>query len=150
MKKFSISVLLFTAFFSVATWAGFTQPAPVTIDFTETGGVAAGDMLSARNSKNDLEFIGCGVRYFDTLNGSGGEADIFTIGFCAAQLEEGGNVTCFTQNKGLIDGMRLSSDSTYYTFTWVDDGAGNLTCTRIGTSVQSFYLPKGKANKVED
>ena len=40
--------------------AGFTQPAPVEIDFDNR--FAVGDMVTARFSENEFELIGCGIR----------------------------------------------------------------------------------------
>jgi len=99
-------------------------------------------MLSARNSANDSEFIGCGMRAFD--DGLGGA---FYTGFCQAQVLDGESVTCFTENKALLDGIQMIADNSYVTFSWVEDPvSGARTCTRIGSSTQSFYLPKDKPN----
>jgi hypothetical protein len=46
--------------------------------------------------------------------------------------------------------MRSTADFSFITFSWTDDGAGNLTCTRIGHSTQSFYLDEvAKSNKAD-
>jgi len=128
---------------SSAILAGYTQPAPVTIDLDL--GFAGGDMITARNIDDDVTFIGCGQRQFD--DGAGGA---FSTGFCQAQVEEASAVTCFTQNAALLDGIDSVADASYITFSWTDDGEGNLTCTRIGSSTQSFYLEKGKKITAED
>ena len=134
---------------TITAQAGLVQPAPVVIDIDPvTGnGFAQGDLVSARNSENEFEFIGCGIRFYDA--GAGGA---FQNGFCQARLDEGleegevGTVNCFTQNVALLEGINILSDSSFITFSWTDDGSGNLTCTRIGSSTQSFYLGKGKNN----
>jgi len=141
MRSKSLFVLAAAMMVSVSGYAGFTQPAPVMIEIDGLNGFAAGDMVSARNSANDFEFIGCGMRAFD--DGAGGA---FHTGFCQASLEEGVTYTCFTDNKALLDGIQMIADSSFVTFSWEDDGAGNLTCTRIGSSTQSFYLSKDKPN----
>ena len=46
----------------------------------------------------------------------------------------------------LLDGIQSIADNSFITFSWTDDGTGALTCTRIGSSTQSFYLPKIKSN----
>lgn len=127
--------------FSVTLYAGYFQPQSVTIDIDPVSGsgIASGDMISARFSENDFEFIGCGQRAFD--DGAGGA---YYWGFCQAQIEEATSVTCFTENSGLLDGIDSIADSSYITFSWTDDGEGNLSCYRIGTSTQSFYLKKNK------
>lgn len=114
--------------------AGFVQPAPVTIDFTNR--VATGDMYTARNSVNAFEFIGCGVRY----NSAG-----LTSAFCQAGLGEADSqkITCFTTNPALVEALRAISAFSFITFSWDADG----NCTRIGVSTQSFYLPDFKAKK---
>lgn len=120
--------------------AGFVQPAPVTFDFFEGGGTASGDMRTAREAKNDVDFIGCGVRQFD--NG----VSQSTFGFCQAQNAEVESITCFTDRPALLETMRATADNSFITFSWVDvdDGEGGLTqeCIRVGFSTQSFYLPK--------
>ena len=42
--------------------------------------------------------------------------------------------------------MRVGSSYGFVTFSWDDDGAGNLTCNRVGFSTQSFYLPDETAD----
>lgn len=122
------------AFFSSIALAGFTQPQSVVVDLDN--GTAFGDMYTARTSANDVEFIGCGIRVFD--DGAGGT---FSFGFCQAGDSEGTEITCFTQNSGLLDTLRTMADFSFVTFSWVDDGAGNIDCSRIGFSTQSFYVP---------
>ena len=134
-------ILLTLMLLSVAAYAGLAQPAPVTIEYYEGGGIASGDLITARNSENEFEFIGCGIRAFD--DGAGGATD---WGFCQASVEEEGTVTCFViDNPELMEGINVLSDSSYVTFSWDDDGEGNLTCNRVGASTQSFYLLKSKS-----
>ena len=130
-------LILFATLMAVAgsLWAGYVQPAPVIIDMDNQ--FAQGDMLSARNSANDREFIGCGVRAFD--DGAGGA---LYLGFCQAGLVEGESVVCNTDNKALLDGIQHIADSSFVTFSWNENGI----CTRIGSSTQSFYLSKDKPN----
>lgn len=146
MKKTKVGVFLAALLASSLAWSGATQPAPVQIVFDEFGGGnASGDLLSARNSKNDEEFIGCGIRYIETGNGDPAipSEEAFALGFCQAALEEDETVVCFTQNKALIEGMMMTSDSNFITFSWTQNEFGDLDCTRIGSSNQSLYLPKG-------
>jgi len=143
MQIKNIFILLALLLLSVTVYAGYAQSVPVTIDYHAGGGSAQGDMISARNSDNEFEFIGCGIRAFD--NGVGG---VYGWGFCQAALEEGGEVACFVNdNPALMEGIRILADSSFITFGWDDDGAGGLTCTRIGASTQSFYLEKGQKTK---
>jgi hypothetical protein len=64
----------------------------------------------------------------------------------AAGLAGGESITCFSDNKALLDGIQSIADNSFVTFSWVDDGTGALTCRSIGSSTQSFYLPKLKSN----
>ena len=124
---------------TVTAHAGFVQPQPVVIDMDE--GFAQGDLISARNSENEFEYIGCGIRSYDF-----GDGVQWQTGFCQARLEEDSNVICRTENVALMEGINILSDSSFVTFSWTDDGTGNLTCNYIGSSTQSFYLGKGKNN----
>ena len=138
-------LIVLTVLMALPAWlhAGFTQPAPVEIQLADDGlsGIAFGDMLSARDSENEFEFIGCGIRAFETA-----PDEAIYQGFCQARLVDGETFTCFTFNKALLDGIQSIADNSFITFSWTDDGTGALTCTRIGSSTQSFYLPKIKSN----
>lgn len=116
-----------------AAFAGFVQPAPVDVDLA--GGVALGDQLTARIDPDPDVFIGCGTR---TISTGGG---ILHTGFCQAEDSAGDHVLCFTTDPGLLEAMHATSDFAFITFSFVDDGAGGFTCTRVGHSTQSFYLP---------
>ena len=138
--KFKILLTTVIALFSSLAFAGLHQPAPIIINLVSgVGGQAQGDMLTAANSVNSDEFIGCGTRSFDD-----GMGTAFRFGFCQVQEDGGESITCFTESDALLDEMRAASDFSFVTFSWTDDGAGNLTCTRVGFSTQSFYLDKVK------
>jgi hypothetical protein len=137
--KNKVLITAILVFFSSLAFAGFKQPAVVAVDLVN--GIAIGDLTSAANSDNDVEFIGCGSRNFDDTLGNA-----FRFGFCQASDAAGNAVTCFVFDDAspLLDEIRGISDSSFITFSWDDDGAGNLTCTRIGFSTQSFYITKPK------
>lgn len=139
MLKTVMGAGLGAALLASAAIAGQTQPAPVDVDLAM--GFAQGDMLTARDDDDDDVFIGCGVREFD--DGAGGA---FSFGFCQAEDAAAEAVLCFTTNTDLLDAIRASSDRSFITFSFVDDGAGGFNCTRIGFSNQSFYLEKLKSN----
>lgn len=121
--------------------AGTAVTAPVDVDLDAQ--FASGDMVTARYSANPDELIGCGTRFSE--DGLGG---VFRLGFCRAEDAEGESVTCFSTNPELLEAINAVSAYSFITFSWEDDGAGNLTCTFIGFSSQSFYLPRGlKSNK---
>jgi hypothetical protein len=120
---------------STAALAGFTQPAIVEVDLDAQ--TAVGDIISARDAKSDNVFIGCGTRNFD--DGAGG---VFNFAFCQAEDAAGDHVVCNTDNPELVRTIREINDSSFITFGWSDDGAGNLTCTSMGFSTQSFYQDK--------
>lgn len=121
---------------SSAALAGLVQDQPVTVTLNADGsGSAAGNMATARFSKNDVEFIGCGVRRID--DGAGG---LTAFAFC--QAADAANVQgfCTTENPGLIQSIGDIDDFSFITFSW--NAAGE--CRSIGTSTQSFYIPAKK------
>lgn len=142
MKKHlkAMACMTAAALISVSAHAGFTRPAEVNVDLDNL--FAGGDMISARTDKAKNVFIGCGTRNVE--DGSGG---LFSWAFCQAEDADEEQVTCFTFNPDLVKTIREINDASYITFSWTDDGAGTLTCTRMGFSTQSFYLPKQKKSK---
>lgn len=130
VKYLVLSLLLFSSM----TLAGYLQPAPVEVTLNPDGsGSATGDMISARFSDNDVEFIGCGIRAFD--DGAGG---VFYFGFCQAADSTDLHGFCSTQRSDLLDAVKSISDYSFITFSW--NAAGE--CTLIGNSTQSFYIPE--------
>lgn len=118
---------------STSVFAGLTQPAPVQVTLNPDGsGSAIGDMVTARFSDNDFEFIGCGVR--KVSDGAGGH---FQFAFCQAEDAENERAFCNTTDVGLIEGYRSVADFSFITFSW--NAAGE--CVSLGTSTQSFYIP---------
>ena len=140
MKRTMVLLAAALSLVAGAAFAGLQQPAEVIVDFDN--GFASGDQYTARTSKNDVEFIGCGTRNFDDGTFS------FTFNFCQASDGDGNSVVCTTENPVLINAIEEISDFAYITFSWDDDGSGVLECIRVGSSTQSFYLPnfttKGK------
>ncbi len=130
--KMLLIIATFTIFSTIAA-AGEVRSVPVVVDTDNM--VAEGDMWTARNSKNDVEFIGCGIRNID--DGVGG---VFTFGFCQAQDAEENTIFCFTENDDLLVAMSAISDYSFITFAWDE----NDECISIGNSTQSWYLPKLK------
>ena len=114
--------------------AGLVSDVPVTVTLNADGsGNANGNMVTARFSSNDVEFIGCGVRRID--DGAGG---VFLFAFC--QAADAANVQgfCSTENPNLIASIGDQDDFSFITFSW--NAAGE--CRSIGNSTQSFYIPK--------
>lgn len=135
MKLKLIAVTVLTLFSSM-TLAGLVQPVPVEVDLDINS--AFGNMVTARFSTNDVELIGCGVRYID--DGAGG---VFTFGFCQATDADGETLFCATTDNPLIEAIQSISAFSFISFA--ADEAGD--CTRIGNSSQSFYIPKGVKGK---
>lgn len=129
-------LLTATAFVLISSTvlAGFVRPVPVEVDLDAM--TALGDMYTARTADEENVYIGCGVRYFNLGGG------LFAWGFCQAEDAEGDRVTCYTQDELLLDRLRSTSDYSFLTFSWQDDGSGGAECVRVGFSTQSFYLPK--------
>ena len=129
MKFKSLIAVLFFSFFMTQSHGGLVQPAPVLVDTEKK--TALGDMASARYSDNEVEFIGCGVRYTDQ-----GDDGVFSFGFCQAANSDGVNASCKTQKTALIDAIKTVAHFSFISFSWDDDG----NCTHIGASTQSFYI----------
>lgn len=134
MKTRNIILALMLAAFSALAVAGYTQPAPVTVNVNDDGsGDAQGDMVTARFSDSEFTSIGCGYRFFDTGGGS-----YIEYGFCQARDENDVYVFCSTFNPDLLEAMRFENDYSFITFSWNSDGE----CNRIGFSTQSLYIPE--------
>lgn len=143
MNTKNLLVLLVLSMFSISVSAGQAESVPVEITVNEDGsGSAQGNMRTARNSKNDVENIGCGSRVYD--DGAGGT---WSWAFCQATDADGVFAQCFTQNPALVAALDSVADGSFLTFGWVENAPEDFECTRIGTSTQSFYLEKGKAPK---
>lgn len=136
MKQKTIMVIALSLLAPMAL-AGSVQPVPVEVDLENN--FAAGNMVTARFSNNDVEFIGCGVRYIDTGVGS-----TFTFGFCQATDADGEALFCQTLDSPLIEAIKSISAFSFITFS-ANPETGD--CTRIGNSTQSFYIPKGVKGK---
>ena len=118
---------------SSAALAGLVTDQPVTVTLNGDGsGNAAGSMTTARFSKNNVEFIGCGVRRID--DGAGG---VILFAFC--QAADAANVQgfCSTDKPNLIASIGDQDDFSFITVSW--NAAGE--CRSIGNSTQSFYIP---------
>ena len=125
-----------------AAYAGLSQPAPVEVGLEDGFGFGRGDQLSARASKNDVEYIGCGIR--TSQDGAGGT---YQWGFCQAADSAGVQYTCFTEDVGLLDAMKSINSSSYITFSFTEVAPEEYDCLYIGSSTQSFYLDGKKAKK---
>ena len=144
MTKFKKGLIMAVgaALVSTSAFAGQTQPAIVDVDLDNF--FASGDLITARTAKDDDVFIGCGARTFD--DNAGG---VFAFGFCQAEDADGDRALCTTTNTALVEAIRGLADSSFVTYSWTDDGTGNLTCSRIGHSTQSFYLDKHTAGNTK-
>jgi hypothetical protein len=118
---------------SSAAMAGLVNEFPVAVTLNPDGsGSAAGSMSTARFSKNNVEYIGCGVRRVE--DGVGG---VFLFGFCQASTADAVLGFCDTENPALIASIGDQDDFSFITFSW--NAAGQ--CRSIGNSTQSFYIP---------
>lgn len=131
MKKMAMILAGAAAIVSTAAFGGMVQPFPVDVDLTNR--IASGDMVTARYSANDNEFIGCGIRIIQ--DGVGGT---FSFGFCQAEDRDGERAFCNSQDAALLDAISSSGDYGFISFSYDESDI----CTRIGFSNQSFYLPK--------
>ena len=118
MKIRNVAGIIQQALFSALAIAGNTQPAPIAVTLNGDGsGSATGDMVTARYSDNDIEFIGCGIRVYD--DGAGGS---FQYGFCQASDSAENRAFCTTQRSDILEVMKATSDYSFITFSW--DAAG--------------------------
>ena len=138
MKKSKIAMAgAGLAFLTTTAMGGLVQPFPVDVDLT--GMIASGDMVTARYSDNATEFIGCGIRKIS--DGMGG---VFEFGFCQAEDRDGDRKICNSTDPALLDAISSSGEYGFISYSW----DATDTCTRIGFSNQSFYLPeKLKSNE---
>ena len=141
MTKLKRGALLISSLAIVSGGAFAGQASPVVVDVDLDNMFAQGDMITARTSKDDEVFIGCGTRNFETSPGG----PLFSWAFCQARDTDGDAATCFTTNPELVKTIDAINSDSFITYGWTDDGAGNLTCTRMGFSTQSFYLDKHTA-----
>lgn len=119
---------------SSAAMAGLVSEVPVTVTLNPDGsGTANGSMTTARFSKNNVEYIGCGLRRND--DGAGG---VFLFAFCQASTADEIVGFCETDNPALIASIGDQDDFSFIVFGW--NAAGE--CRSIGNSTQSFYIPK--------
>lgn len=130
MKTRHLFVSLAILTFSATAYSGLVIDAPVDVDLDNNR--VTGNMVSARFSDNDVEFIGCGIRYIDD-----GFSGLFQFGFCQATDADGESLFCSTENPDLIAAIETIADFSFLTYS--ADGSGE--CIRIGTSTQSFYIP---------
>jgi hypothetical protein len=80
MQIKKLLVIMALTIMSITAYAGFTQPAPVTItDHGDGSFSASGDMWTARSSKSDVTSIGCGTKKF---------SGDYSTGFCQAADED--------------------------------------------------------------
>jgi hypothetical protein len=133
MRKKQLIALGALVLTSSAALAGLVTITPVTVTVNpDTSGSASGSMSAARFSKNEVEYIGCGVRRFD--DGVGG---VLVFGFCQASSAAGVLGFCDTEAPDLVASIGDQDDYSFITFSW--DAAG--VCRSIGNSTQSFYIP---------
>jgi len=118
---------------SSAALAGLATITPVSVTLNpDASGFAVGSMSAARFSKDEVQYIGCGVRRIDT------GAGVIVFGFCQASTAAGVLGFCNTEDPALIASIGDQDDFSFITFSW--DSAG--VCRAIGNSTQSFYIPE--------
>lgn len=129
------SFVLFALFCAQAN-AGASEGRRVTIGFLGSGDgrtVAAGHMGFVRATDNNMEYIGCEVRYLRRTND-----DVTVIGNCRARNSEGRNVGCTTSNAVLIRAIESITSYAALRFVMRSDGAA---CEEISVTKRSSFLP---------
>jgi hypothetical protein len=115
---------------SGATLAGLESSDPVSVDAEAR--TAEGDMGAARYSRNDVEYIGCGVEHTDL-----GGGDTFVFGFCEARDSLGQTAVCTTVRREIIEAISAISDTSRIRFIWNEF----FECAQIRIETSSQYLP---------
>jgi hypothetical protein len=109
---------------------------------------AAGGLIAARFSDNDVEAIGCGVWKFED-----GAND---FGFCQATDETGQRYSCATLNTEMMESIYALSENSFIKFYARDwevgeqqpvTGSWDGACTMVRTSTQSQYIFDSKDTK---
>jgi len=127
MQIKKLLVIMALTIISITAYAGYAQPAPVTItDHGDGSFTASGDMWTARSAKSDFTSIGCGTKKF---------SGDYSWGFCQATDEDDQYVNCWTGDAHLLDAISAVNDSSYIRF----DVDTNGDCVRIDVSSQSLY-----------
>jgi len=127
MQIKKLLVIMALTIISITAYAGYAQPAPVTITDNGDGTfTASGDMWTARSSKSDFTSIGCGTKKLTTD---------YSYGFCQATDEDDQYVSCWTEDAHVLDAISAVNDTSYIRF----DADTNGECVRIDVSSQSFY-----------
>jgi hypothetical protein len=134
-----LSALSISALVGATAFAGATQPAQVTVTVNSDGsGSASGDMVTARFAPDTVTLIGCGLRHHLNPDGT-----VNRFGFCQATNSANVQGQCSVTNPDLLDALKATSDFAFIVFNW--DASG--TCTFVGFSTQSFYIPEHLAPK---
>jgi hypothetical protein len=115
---------------SSAALAGLENSEPVSVDAEAR--TAEGDMATARYSRNDVEYIGCGVEHTDL-----GGGDTFVLGFCEARDSSGETAVCTTFSPAMIQAIATISDTSHIRFIWNE----LFECVQIRVETNSQYLP---------
>jgi hypothetical protein len=132
MRKKHLIAMGALALTSSAALAGLVTITPVSVTLNpDASGSAVGSLSAARFSKNEVEYIGCGVRRIATGTG------VVVFGFCQASTAAGVLGFCNSEDPALIASIGDQDDFSFITFSW--DSAG--LCRAIGNSTQSFYIP---------
>ncbi len=123
MKKLITTAFLLSAL--GAATAGYKQTKTVVVQGANHN--AWGVLASARNSANNVEYIGCNVYSASSKSAN-----------CFAKDAAGVYMTCWTSDTGIINTAQNISADTYLYFSW---DASNM-CTSVYVENASQYEPK--------
>ena len=127
MKGFSHrirAIALATGVFSSVALAGIKSTEQVIIQDTGPKPFAAGDLGYARNTADQVQYIGC--------------TSSPTFGICYAVNAAGLSKSCSTTDPTLMALIRSLNGDSYLFFNWNTDG----TCRLINVSNNSKFAPK--------
>jgi hypothetical protein len=127
MKKPIVLAALAASAIAATASAGTKWNRSVTLDPSYR--YAYGSVGTARNSTDNLQYIGCEAYYFS----SG-----FVHLYCAARNAAGTTVSCYTSNLTQVQAASQMTDSSLIYFTY----DANNVCTLVAISNYSAYEPK--------
>ncbi len=127
MMKRSVGAVVAGLLMGGSAWAGYK--ATNTVGNTPSSREAWGSMAAARNSANDVEYIGCEVK---TTIGGG------PVVTCLARNAAGTTVQCTSNNSWMVQAANAISPEAMLRFHW------NLSneCDIIEVENYSYHPPK--------
>ena len=113
-----------------AALAGYKVSPAVTITTTSSTTVVRGSLIGAHNSADNVQYIGCQIRY--------------DFAYCWARDAAGHTAMCSTSDVGKMDAMRTTNAASYINITMTNGVCGSLEVTTA-----SQYMSPVRTNVLE-